>query len=114
MCAPTHVASKNMRCEGVETITTQRLHNRFLKYGAFEYGTLVINEVSQVSTQLWHAIIPLSMLVVQIICMGNPEDQLLPVQDSFMDQHLELDISSATMLKLTLPMQVGQGWAWPM
>ena len=30
MCAPTHVATRNLRCDDVESITIQRLHNRFL------------------------------------------------------------------------------------
>ena len=48
LCAPTHVATRNMRCEDVESLTVQRLHNRFLKYGAFDPGTtLVIDENNQ-------------------------------------------------------------------
>ena len=100
MCAPTHVATRNMRCYGVESITIQRLHNRFLKYGTFDPGaTLVIDEISQVNTVIWHAIIPLVRLGVQIICMGNPEDQLLSVQDSWMDTPLAVDVSDGAFLK---------------
>ena len=91
MCAPTHVATRNMRCEGIESITNHRLHTRFLKYRTFDPKTiLVIDEISQVNTITWYAIIPLVWLGIQIICMGNPEDQLLIVQDSWMDTPLPL------------------------
>ena len=89
-----------MRVEGVETLTVQRLYNRLLKYGVFEpTATLIIDEISQVSTVLWHAILPLARLGVQIICMGNPEDQLLSVQDSWLDKTVEVDVSDGAMLK---------------
>ena len=61
--------------------------------------TLVVDEVSQVNTALWHAICPLARLGVQLICMGNPEDQLLSVQDSWIDVPLSVDVSNGTMLK---------------
>ena len=76
----------------------QRLHNRFLKYGTFDPGAaLVIDEISQVNTVIWHAIIPLVRLGVQIICMGNPVDQLLSVQDSWMDTPLAVDVSEGVV-----------------
>ena len=53
LTAPTHVATRNMRCEGVESITVQRLYNRYLKYGTFDAATtLVIDEISQVNTSI--------------------------------------------------------------
>ena len=89
-----------MRCEGVESITVQRLYNRYLKYGTFDTATtLIINEISQVNTSIWHALMPLAKLGVQIICTGNPEDQLLSVQDSWMDVSLAIDVSDGTLLK---------------
>ncbi|MDA8584301.1 AAA family ATPase [bacterium] len=100
MCAPTHVATRNMICGDVESITIQRLHHRFLKYGTFDpNATLVVDEISQVNTSIWHAIVPLVRYGVQIICMGNPDDQLLSVQDSWMDTPLAVDVSDGTLLK---------------
>ena len=50
LSARTHVATCKMRCDGVETITVQRLYNRYLKYGTFDTATtLVIDEISQVN-----------------------------------------------------------------
>ena len=73
LTARTHVAARNLRSEGLEPVTLQRLNNRYLKNGALgEETTLVIDEVSQINTSLWHAICPLAALGVQIICMGNP------------------------------------------
>ena len=72
LTAPTHVATRNMRCEGVESTTVQRLYNRYLKYGTFDAATtLVIDEISQVNTTIWHALMPLAKFGVQITCMGN-------------------------------------------
>ena len=63
LTAPTHVATRNMRCEGVEAITVQRLYNRYLKYGTFDKATiLVIDEISQVNTSIWHSLMPLAKL----------------------------------------------------
>ena len=60
---------------GVESITVQRLYICYLKYGTFDAATtLVIDEISQVNTSIWHALMPLATFGVQIICMGNPED----------------------------------------
>ena len=59
----------------------------------------MIDEISQVNTTIWHAIIPLVKLGVQIIRMGNPEDQLLSVQDSWMDTPLAVDVSEGALLK---------------
>ena len=99
MCGPTHVATKHMRVEGAECITIQRLHNRCLRYGNFEAECLVVDEISQVNTLLWTALVPLGLLGCQIICMGDPENQLLSVLDSWMDVPLSIDVSQGTMLK---------------
>ena len=42
---------------------------------------------------------PLAKLGVQIICMGHPEDQLLSVQDSWMDVPSTIDVSDGMLLK---------------
>ena len=41
---------------------------------------------------------PLSRLC-QIICCGNPEDQLLAVADSFLDVPLSVDVSEGQLLR---------------
>ena len=81
-------------------MTLHRFYNRHLKPGAGLHKdcTVVIDEVSQVGTLFWHRLAPLARLC-QIICIGNPEDQMLAVQDSFMDQALEEDISESQLLK---------------
>ena len=52
LTAPTHVAARNLRVEGLEPMTLCRFWNRHLKPGAGLHKdcTVVIDEVSQVST----------------------------------------------------------------
>ena len=71
-----------------------RFWNRHLRPGAGLHKdcTVVVDEVSQVSTLFWHRLAPLSRLC-QVICCGNPEDQLLAVADSFLDVPLSVDVS---------------------
>ena len=89
-----------MRCEGVEAITVQRLYNRYLKYGSVDKTTtLVIDEIPRVNASIWHSLMPFAKLGVHIICMGNPEDQLLSAQDSWMDVSLAIDVPEGTLLK---------------
>ncbi len=77
LTAPTHVAARNLRCEGLEPITLQRFYNRYIKNGSLSQDLiLVIDEVSQINTSLWHTICPLARFGVQLILMGNPEDKL--------------------------------------
>ena len=100
MSAPTHVAARNLRSNDLEPMTLQRLNNRYLKNGALcEDVCLVIDEISRVNTFLWHAICPLARFGMQFIIMGNPEDQPLSVQDSWIDQPLSKDVSNSTSLK---------------
>ena len=100
LAAPTHVAARNLRVEGLEPMTLHRFWNRYLKQGSGLHAdcTVVIDEVSQVSTQMWHRLAPLARLA-QVICMGNPEDQLLAVADSWLDQPLQQDVSESLLLR---------------
>ena len=100
LTAPTHVAANNLRVEGLEPMTLCRFWNRYLKQGTGLHKdcTIVIDEVSQVSTLFWHRLTPLSRLC-QVICCGNPEDQLLAVADSFLDVPLEIDVSGGQLLR---------------
>ena len=81
-------------------MTLHRFYNRHVKpsAGLHKDCTVVIDEASQVSTQMWHRLAPLARLC-QVICMGNPEDQLLAVADSWMDVPLEIDVSESQLLR---------------
>ena len=59
---------------------------------------MVIDECSQVNTLMWHRLAPLARLC-QVIVMGNPEDQLLAVADSWLDVPLEVDVSETQLLR---------------
>ena len=98
LCAPTHVAARNLSVDENQGITLQRFWNRYLKQGSGLHAEcmVVIDEVSQVSTQMWHCLAPLARLC-QVICMGNPEDQLLAVADSWLDQPLQKDVSESPL-----------------
>ena len=100
LCAPTHVAARNLSVDDNQGITLQRFYNRYLKHGSVpKGGVVVIDEISQVGTQMWHRLVPLANYA-QIIAMGNPEDQLGSVCDSFMDVPFEnMDISESQLLR---------------
>ena len=100
LTGPTHVSCRNLRVEGLEPMTLQRFWNRHLKLGSGLHKdcTLVIDECSQVNTLMWHRLAPLARLC-QVIVMGNPEDQLLAVADSWLDVPLEVDVSETQLLR---------------
>ena len=80
-------------------MTIAAFWHRHLKPGALHKNcTVVIDEVSQVSTLFWHRLAPLARLC-QVICCGNPEDQLLAVADSWLDVPLSVDVSEGQLLR---------------
>ena len=97
-CAKTHVASQNLSKEG---ITVARLYRRFVSTGAVSPGTAcVFDEASLLSTRDFECVVlPLAKLGCQMILIGDPQNQLLAISDTFGDKDLARDISDSAMLK---------------
>ena len=97
-CAKTHVACQGLNENG---ITLARLYRRYVSTGAVYPGTtIVIDEISLLSTRDFEVVVlPLARLGCQMILLGDPQTQLLAIQDTCFDKDLSRDISDSDMLK---------------